>query len=148
MRNSQFSTTPELPGDFNTVELLQKFNNGQIRRKGFNQNIEIGSNEIKIQLPGSTKLLLGINIFDTSGDPANNASLLVNGDSRIEEVSIFHLTRVINAGGSPAVAPFTGNEFFKVFCPLSGNDTTSLKIQCNTAGFVFICVYYVNTPTK
>lgn len=147
MRNANLKVNPVLPGDFPTVELLQMFNNGQIRRKGFNTSFNQGANSLKISLPGSSKLFLGVNIYDTSNDPANVYSLLINGDSRIEEVSYFHLSRTIGLAGAQS-SPYTGNEFFKVFAPVSGDDSITLKWTANTAGALFLTCYYVNTPIK
>lgn len=145
MRQNKLRIGRNMPGNFESVELMQSFNNKEIRRKGITFTTVVGGNTIPVQLPGLAKLLVGIIIFDDSGNPGNLYSLTVNGDKKIDAVSLYSLSRAVVAGGVVA-GIFSNKEYFPVMCPLSGNDT--IEYECNAAlgGTAYTTFFYVNEP--
>lgn len=119
----------------------------QIRRKGFTFTAGVGNNSQALQLPGDGKILLGIVLYDDSGDPTNQATLKINSAVIIEDVSHVHLCRVFGdpaPGGTPTAQsnPYV-DEYFPVMWPLTQNDDIQLSYQAGTAASIFIEFVYV-----
>lgn len=148
MSQKIFSPRQGIPGSavgFKSMDDVHSFNNSTIRRKGFVIRTGTGNNLVPIQLPGTSKFLLGLLLLDTSGDGFNVCNLVINNDSRIEQVSTSSLCRVLPSTTGPAVASVNAydEEYFPVPTPLSGNDTITLELVVRTAGEVYITIYYI-----
>jgi hypothetical protein len=125
---------------------VHQFNIRQMRRKGFAQRTVVGQNNINIQLSGTAKLLCGILAYDTAMDPANNLTLTINNDERIESVSSSSLCRIWEG---PALGvevyglnPFD-EEYFEVGALLSGNDSINVSYNAATGGDLYLTFYYI-----
>lgn len=147
MSKEIFSRRQNIPGSavgFQNMNQVHSFNNEAMRRKGFFIRTGTGNNLIPIQLPGTAKFLIGLVLLDSTGDIANLCNLVINNDTRIEQVSTSSLSRVLPFfGGGQASTNAYAEEYFPVLAPLSGNDTITLELVVRTAGETAITFYYI-----
>lgn len=125
---------------------VHEFNGRQLRRKGFTVRTGQGANTLKIELPGTARLLLGLNVLDMSGDPANVCNFIINNDSRIEQTSLNSISRVVlnPVGLGMAFANALGcSEYFELLALLSGNDSITMEMTITTAAPVYVTIYYI-----
>lgn len=120
---------------------MKNFNIAQKRTKGFLFAAGVGVTTPQgIQLTGTAKFLLGINVLDDSGDITNQLSLSINNDTIIEATSWVQLSNLTNGVGF-------GSSFDKEFVeyprPLQGNDSINIAYQATTAGNVIITFYFI-----
>jgi len=151
MRNNPFNkvapgtTIPGAGIGVRSMDDVHRFNNEQIRRKGFSLRGGVGANLLDIKLPGSARFLCGLLVFDTTGDPANIMSLIINNDTRIEQVSTSSVVRVM-PNFADLTVPFSNSfdeEFFPMPCLLSGNDAISMEWNLRTGGEIYVTFYYI-----
>lgn len=138
-------TVPGAAVGFDNMNQVQQFNRGAMRRKGFLLRGAQGNNVLKIELPGTAKFLLGLLIYDDSGQPLNTVNLMINNDVVIEQVSTSSLCRLYPNVADPtaALAHAFDDEFFPVYAPLSGNDSITLEMNLLVGSTNQITFYYI-----
>jgi len=126
-----------------TMEQLHHYNGQLIRRKGESTALAVGSNTINVRMPGTAKKLIGINLWDNTGDSTNTCSLVVNNDTLIDNVQTAEISRNFPDVVLTQFARYN-DEFFYVGGMLSGNDLIQLDINANTGGAdLFVTLYYI-----
>jgi len=128
---------------------VQAFTSKAVLRKGFNFNIAVGSQTFPVLLSGQARHLIGVMVYDSSGDPANFISLTVNNLKLIDQVSQAHLCRVF---GVPAAGNTQSNplqqEVVPLNQPLGGNDAIAVDVQAAASGNLYVVFLYQNESAE
>jgi len=144
MRNTKmYNQGRVLPGgnEFANMDGVQADLKKKIFRKGFKFTLGLGNNNFPITLSGDQRHLIGMMVYDETGDADNVVSLVINNLTIIEAVSQAHLCRIFGSVAGAQSNPLQ-QEVVPLNIPLGGEDAISYQCTAQTAGDTFVVFLY------
>ena len=136
-RGKTITGAPQFPGTAGgmSMDQVREFIMNQKRAKGFSFTTSIGNNDVKIDLPGDARLMLGFAFeIPNNGDTFD---MEVNNDKVIDNASeLMHSSQVLFASGGL-------RNFIEYLYPLDSKQTINFNYRAGASFDQNLTIYFI-----